>query len=284
MTSRIKVSLEPPTNPGGHKRQADRRPGGERRQLTPTNKSSSPGSPTPTPTRTQTLEGTIPMAAVQDIDRPSAPDAPPSAASSPPPPGPIRPSVHRALGGGVVADALLWRRRNLAVLTTAGATTVWFLFDRAGYSFLSVIANALLLLVVILFFWAKSALLLNRPLPPLPNLEIPDEVVGKAADGARVWINRALAVGHDITIRRDRKVFLQVILVLWLISYIGSLFNFLTLVYIGVLLSITLPALYDKYQDHVHEKLGVAHNVVLKQYGNILSRVQAQPTKEKKTE
>lgn len=105
-----------------------------------------------------------------------------------------------------------------------------------------------------------------RPLPPLPNLEIPDEVVGKAADGARVWINRALAVGHDIAIRRDRKVFLQVlllhffacsrigldvvcltllllwrflclilkvILVLWLISYIGSLFNFLTLVYIG---------------------------------------------------
>ncbi|XP_065032417.1 reticulon-like protein B11 isoform X1 [Musa acuminata AAA Group] len=257
------------------------------------------------------------MAAVQDIDRPSAPDAPPSAASSPPPPGPIRPSVHRALGGGVVADVLLWRRRNLAVLTAAGATTVWFLFDRAGYSFLSVIANALLLLVVILFFWAKSALLLNRPLPPLPNLEIPDEVVGKAADGARVWINRALAVGHDITIRRDRKVFLQVlllhffacsrigldvvcltllllwrflclilkvILVLWLVSYIGSLFNFLTLVYIGVLLSITLPALYDKYQDHVHEKLGVAHNVVLKQYGNILSRVQAQSTKEKKTE
>ncbi|RZR92471.1 hypothetical protein BHM03_00020768 [Ensete ventricosum] len=122
-----------------------------------------------------------------------------------------------------VADVLLWRRRNLAVLTAAGATTVWFLFDRAGYSFLSVIANALLLLVVILFFWAKSALLLNRfavpspllcspPLPPLPNLEIPDEVVAKAADGARVWINRALAVGHDIAIRRDRKVFLQVLL------------------------------------------------------------------------
>ena len=107
-----------------------------------------------------------------------------------------------------------------------------------------------------------------RPLPPLPNLEISDEVVGKAADRARVWINRVLAIGHDITIRRDRKVFLQVlllhfircsrlglnvvcltrlydlvipmlyliskvILVLWFIAYIGRLFNFLTLVYIG---------------------------------------------------
>lgn len=61
-----------------------------------------------------------------------------------------------------VADVLLWRQRNAAVLMAVGATTVWFLFERAGYSFLSVFANAILLLVLILFFWAKSALLLNR--------------------------------------------------------------------------------------------------------------------------
>ncbi|XP_065047073.1 reticulon-like protein B11 isoform X1 [Musa acuminata AAA Group] len=258
------------------------------------------------------------MAAVQDLDLPLAPDAPPSAASLPPS-GRTRRSVHHALGGGAVADVLLWRHRNAAVLMAVGATTVWFLFERAGYSFLSVFANAILLLVLILFFWAKSALLLNRPLPPLPNLEISDEVVGKAADRARVWINRVLAIGHDITIRRDRKVFLQVlllhfircsrlglnvacltclydlvipmlyliskvILVLWFIAYIGRLFNFLTLVYIGVLLSSTLPALYDKYQDHVDEKFGVAHDAVMKQYVSILSRIQAQPTKEKKTQ
>ncbi|XP_064972319.1 reticulon-like protein B11 isoform X2 [Musa acuminata AAA Group] len=231
----------------------------------------------------KTLEEAIPMAAVQDLDLPLAPDAPPSAASLPPS-GRTRRSVHHALGGGAVADVLLWRHRNAAVLMAVGATTVWFLFERAGYSFLSVFANAILLLVLILFFWAKSALLLNRPLPPLPNLEISDEVVSKAADRARVWINRVLAIGHDITIRRDRKVFLQVILVLWFIAYIGRPFNFLTLVYIGVLLSITLPALYDKYQDHVDEKFGVAHDAVMKQYVSILSRIRAQPTKEKKTQ
>lgn len=41
----------------------------------------------------------IPMAAVQDLDRPLAPDAPPSAASLPPS-GRTRRSVHHALGGG----------------------------------------------------------------------------------------------------------------------------------------------------------------------------------------
>jgi hypothetical protein len=49
-----------------------------------------------------------------------------------------------------------------------------------------------------------------RPLPPIPNLEVSDAVFEKAADHAVVWINRVLAVGHDIAIKRDRKVFMRV--------------------------------------------------------------------------
>ncbi|XP_026666327.2 reticulon-like protein B11 isoform X1 [Phoenix dactylifera] len=256
------------------------------------------------------------MAGGEDLDCPSALASAASSAGSPLSRLGSRRSVHRALGGGAVADVLLWRRRNAGILVAAGATAVWFLFERAGYSFLSLMANAFLLVVVILFFWAKSASLLNRPLPPLPNLEVSEKFVGKAADEGRVWINRVLAVGHDVAIRRDRKVFLQVLfarfhallslrlcifllasdiillspfvlqvtMVLWLVSYIGSLFNFLTLVYIGVLLSLTAPALYDKYQGHVDEKLGMAHKLLLKQYDNILSRGTRKPAKEKKTQ
>jgi len=61
-----------------------------------------------------------------------------------------------------VADVLRWRRRNASAAAVVGATAVWFVFERAGYSLPSVLANALLLLVAILFFWAKSASLLNR--------------------------------------------------------------------------------------------------------------------------
>lgn len=44
----------------------------------------------------------------------------------------------------------------------SSATTLWYLFERAGYNFLSFVANVILLLVVILFLWAKAANLLNR--------------------------------------------------------------------------------------------------------------------------
>ncbi|CAL5024828.1 unnamed protein product [Urochloa decumbens] len=192
-------------------------------------------------------------------------------------------SLHAQLGGGAVADVLLWRRRNVSAAAVVGATAVWFVFERAGYSLPSVLSNALLLLVAILFFWAKSASLLNRPLPPLPNLEVSDVVVEKAADRALVWINRVLAVGHDIAIKRDRKVFMQVILVLWVVSYIGMLFNFLTLIYIGVMVSLLVPPLYEKYQDHIDEKLGVAHSVLSRHIDTIITRA-GQSAKQKKTE
>lgn len=61
-----------------------------------------------------------------------------------------------------VADFLLWRRWCGAAVCLVSASSLWFLFERAGYNLLSFVANVVLLLVVILFLWAKSASILNR--------------------------------------------------------------------------------------------------------------------------
>lgn len=179
---------------------------------------------------------------------------------------PNRISVYQALGGGLVADVLLWRRRNLSVAIIVGGTIVWYIFERAGYNILSLLANAVLLLITILFFWAKSASLLNRPLPPLPKLEVSDSVVEKVADKVQLWINTALNIALDIAVSGDKQLFLKVICFLWVISYIGDFFNFMTFLYIGFLACFLLPVLYDENQDAVHEKLCFAQ----RHYRNIL--------------
>lgn len=122
-----------------------------------------------------------------------------------------------------------------------------------------------------------------RPLPPLPNLEVSDVVVEKAADHALVWVNRVLGVGHDIAIKRDRTVFIQVILVLWVVSCIGMVFNFFTLIYIGVMFSLLVPPFYEKHQDLVDEKVGLVHGVLSKHFATIISKT-GQPSKQKKAE
>ncbi|WJX14963.1 hypothetical protein P8452_05158 [Trifolium repens] len=201
---------------------------------------------------------------------------------------PNRNSVHHILGAGLVADVLLWKNWRGGVTVLSSATTLWYLFERAGYNFLSFVANVILLLVMILFLWAKAANLLNRPLPPLPDLEISEETIAKLADVLQIWINRALSVAHDIAIERNLFLCLQVVGVLLTISYIGSLFNFLTLIYICVLLSLSLPVLYDKYQDRIDEKIHVIHGVIHPHYQKIcnivLSIIPKRTNKEKKVQ
>nr|GLL32430.1 reticulon-like protein B11 [Ipomoea trifida] len=194
--------------------------------------------------------------------------------------------VHHALGGGAVADVLLWRRWYGSVTVLVGSTFLWFLFERAGYNLLSFVANVLLLLVLILFFWAKSASLLNRPLPPLPDMEVSEEFIANAGEVMRVWVNQVLTIAHDIAIGGNIRLFVQVAFGLWVISYVGSFFNFLTLVYLGVIFSLAIPPLYEKYQDQIDDKLILAHNIILSQYKKIdnaiLKKIPMHLNKEKK--
>ncbi|KAL7156868.1 hypothetical protein ABFS83_02G038200 [Erythranthe nasuta] len=197
-------------------------------------------------------------------------------------------SVHLALGGGSVADVLLWKKWHRSVVLLVTSTAFWFLFERAGYNLLSFISNVLFLLVVILFLWAKSASLLNRPLPPLPNLDVSEEIVVKAADEMLVWVNSGLSIAHDIAIGGNLRLFTQLAIGLWIVSYIGGLFNFLTLLYIGVLLCLSLPVVYDKYQSAIDIKLSAAYKIALVQYrmidDKLLSKVVWPSNKEKKTQ
>ena len=49
-----------------------------------------------------------------------------------------------------------------------------------------------------------------RPLPPLPDLEVSEESVLRAADEIRLRVNQALSVARDIAVDGNFKLFLQV--------------------------------------------------------------------------
>ena len=49
-----------------------------------------------------------------------------------------------------------------------------------------------------------------RPLPPLPDLEVTEEMAEKAADEMCVCINRAMSMARAIAIGGDLKLFWQV--------------------------------------------------------------------------
>lgn len=185
-----------------------------------------------------------------------------------------------------MADLLLWKRWDQSALVLVSATAFWYLFERAAYNPVSFAANVLFLLVLILFLWAKSASVLNRPLPPLPDLEVSEDSFIKAAESVRVYVNYGLSIASSITIGRSFILFAQVLFFLWVTSYIGSLANFLTLVYIGIILSLSVPVFFDKYQEQIDDKLSIACKFTEPHYkkieGCILRKIPMDLNKNKK--
>ncbi|KAI9153655.1 hypothetical protein LWI28_014548 [Acer negundo] len=160
-------------------------------------------------------------------------------------------TIHDVLGGGLVADVILWRRKNLSVGILLVTLAAWLVFERSGYTLLSLVSSVLLLLFAILFLWAKSAAILNRPAPPLPELHLSEEMANEVTVFVRTHVNDLLSASQDIALGRNSRLFFKVALCLWLISFVGGLTDFLTLGYTSLVIVLTLPAFYERYEDHV---------------------------------
>ncbi|PKA67222.1 Reticulon-like protein B16 [Apostasia shenzhenica] len=186
-------------------------------------------------------------------------------------------SVHQIIGGGKAADIILWKSWGFSVVVIFVVTVAWFLFERSGLSFLTIISDVLLILIVLRFVWVNSASLLKKAPKPLPELVLSEEMVNSAAASFRVKLNNMLLVAHDIALGKDFKSFFQVVIFLWLLSVLGGLFSFVTLAYVGSVVLITIPALYNKYEEHVDKYAGLVHQKFTKHYKvvdeNVLRRL-----------
>ncbi|CAA0836318.1 Reticulon-like protein B12 [Striga hermonthica] len=159
--------------------------------------------------------------------------------------------VHQILGGGLVADVILWRKKNLTVGILAVALAAWMVFEISHYTLLSLVSSVFLLLFTILFLWAKSAAILNRPPPPLPHLYLSEEFTNEVANLVRDHVNFVLFVFEEIAHGRDSSMYLQVAISLLTISIIGSLTDLFTLCYACLIVVLTVPAIYERYEDQI---------------------------------
>ncbi|KAJ0987853.1 hypothetical protein J5N97_006209 [Dioscorea zingiberensis] len=160
-------------------------------------------------------------------------------------------SLHEILGGGLVADVILWRRRDVSMGLLLGTLAAWVLFELSGYPLLRLVSNVLLLLFSILFVWSKAAGILNRPPPPVPELHISKEFIDEAAILLSSSVNMLLSACYRISLGKDTVLFYRVAACLWLLSLLGGFIDSLTLGYTSLVIFLTVPALYDKYEDYV---------------------------------
>ncbi|CAO2818186.1 unnamed protein product [Amaranthus hypochondriacus] len=158
-------------------------------------------------------------------------------------------TVHELLGGGFVADVVLWRQRNITIGMLMMVLIVWLVFEESGYTLLSLISSVLLLLITILFVWSKAASLLNRPAPPLPEINLTQEQVAEMGELVRKNVNALVLVCRDVALGKDSRLYLRVAAWLLLISIVGGLTDIVSLCYISFVLVLTVPAVYERYNE-----------------------------------
>ncbi|KAJ3682902.1 hypothetical protein LUZ60_013129 [Juncus effusus] len=185
--------------------------------------------------------------------------------------------IHQIIGGGTAADIILWKCKKASICVLILATAVWFLFEKSGLSFLTICSDVLLIMITLRFIHVNIASLLNKQLRPLPELVLSEEMVHNAAATFRARVNNILMIAHDITLKKGFKLFCQVMAFLWLISVAGNFCSFFTFAYIGTIFAITVPAIYNKFEEHVDKYAGIVHRNISKHYKvvdeNVISRL-----------
>uniref|UniRef100_A0A453S6R0 Reticulon-like protein n=1 Tax=Aegilops tauschii subsp. strangulata TaxID=200361 RepID=A0A453S6R0_AEGTS len=226
-------------------------------------------------------------------------------------------SVHKVLGGGKTADVLLWKDKKTTAVVIGGTTVIWVLFEVLDYHLLTLLSHVMIGVLAILFVWSKAMTFIKKSPPDIPVVEIPEDLALNVSRALRNDVNRSLHLLREIAMGHDLKKFLgvrflpsklhngfevfsffacvsnsnscvfQVIAGLWVLSEVGSCCDFLTLIYIAVLMIHTVPILYDKYQDKVDHFAGKAHTEACKHYQvldqKVLSKIPRGPAKTKKT-
>nr|XP_043614486.1 reticulon-like protein B5 [Erigeron canadensis] len=185
--------------------------------------------------------------------------------------------VHKLLGGGKPADIFLWKDKKVSAGVLGFATLIWVLFELVEYHLLTLVCHTLILALAVLFLWSNASSFINKSPPKFPDVALPEDVVLGVANALRIEINQALVILKSIASGKDLKKFLAVVAGLWVVSILGSCWNFLTLFYTLFVLLHTVPYLYDRYEDKVDAFCEKAEAEIKKQYGvfsvKVLSKV-----------
>ncbi|MQL71216.1 hypothetical protein Taro_003536 [Colocasia esculenta] len=168
-----------------------------------------------------------------------------------------RPSLASRTAGNVVRDVVLWRRKGLSTAVLAVSTAAWVVMEILGYKFVQVASWVGISAVTLLFLWTNLAPLFGKRRPDLSNMEISEESAVATAHTIRVQLEDHARRGIMVlVVDRDPLAFAQAVAVLGIFSWIGTWFDLLTLLYMGVLLSLTCPVIYYKHEGRIK---GLAH-------------------------
>lgn len=191
----------------------------------------------------------------------------------------ISSSAGEKSGSCAVHDLLYWRDVKKSGMVF-GAIMV-LLLSLAAFSIISVVSYLVLslLTVTISFRIYKSVMQAvqksdeGHPFKALldQDITLSSDSFQKKVSSSLVHINSALKYIVRLFLVEDLIDSLKLALFMWLMTYVGAVFNGITLLILGVLVAFIAPVVYEKYKVQIDHYVSLVHN----QVKSITEKIQA---------
>ncbi|XP_057733842.1 reticulon-like protein B9 [Arachis stenosperma] len=194
--------------------------------------------------------------------------------------------IHQVLGGREVADVLLWRNKKISAAILIGMTVIWFLFEVVEYNLVPLLCHISITIMLVLFIWSTMAQIFKWNAPNIPDIILQDYLFEDLATIFHRGFKQLLPMLHYISSGIDLPRFLLIIVSLYMLSVIGTYLSFVNLLYIGFLCMLTLPIMYERYEEEINNLVGNVLVDLRKKYKQFekryLSKIPRGSVKEKK--
>ncbi|XP_061095017.1 reticulon-1a isoform X1 [Conger conger] len=178
-------------------------------------------------------------------------------------------------------DLLYWRDvKQTGVLL---GSVLLLLFSLTQFSVVSVVAYLALaaLSATVSFRIYKSVLQAvqktdeGHPFKSYLDMEISlsQDQIQKYADNAQLYANTTLKELRRLFLVQDLVDSLKFAVLMWLLTYVGALFNGLTLLIMAVVSMFTMPVIYEKHQAQIDQYLGLIRTHVNSVVGKIQAKI-----------
>ncbi|CAI9110110.1 OLC1v1010078C1 [Oldenlandia corymbosa var. corymbosa] len=206
----------------------------------------------------------------------------------------VQVETHSQTFSDVAQDVIMWRKRCLSILVLSAATATWVALQVYQFTFLTVASWVAMFVVASLFVWGNIHRLLGKEVPELSGMEISEGSAVEMAHGIRESVEEGLRWMFRVsstTNGRELLKFAAILASAWLLSWIGGRFDLLTIAYTGIMVGMTVPLVYTKYEHKFNEygrRLRVFSQknsaMIEEKFRMLWSRVTAGKKKEKKME
>ncbi|KFP81328.1 Reticulon-1, partial [Apaloderma vittatum] len=176
-------------------------------------------------------------------------------------------------------DLLYWR--DIKQTGIVFGSMLLLLFSLTQFSVVSVVAYLALagLSATISFRIYKSVLQAvqktdeGHPFKAYLEMEmnLSQDQIQKYTDCLQLYVNSTVKELRRLFLVQDLVDSLKFAVLMWLLTYVGALFNGLTLLIMAVVSMFTLPVVYDKYQAQIDQYLGLVRTHI----NTVVAKIQA---------